>query len=157
MKKSRSPSTESGISTEPERIKETIKDELERLMVASIIAFNNASWDHDGNKDEIELRSRVSPKFQCFADLDGLVSLTWDQPREVGPAMVELNPECEFEIISLSTDINANATAIVHMELAVTGVLNVRLARFLACKWRKIQGKWWYYKCTSIGGSSDGV
>lgn len=133
--------------------KRAIIEELERLSRACIDAFNDHDFSYEKTADRLEFLSRISPKFQARIENYPEKAMTWQELSQLWSAFAEAEPECRFRILDISTDLNANGTANVWIEVDATGVQDVHWIRLLEMKWRIRSGTWLYYSCTTIAGN----
>lgn len=132
--------------------RQSVVEELEQLCTACIDAFNDHDLEYSRTAERREFHSRISPNFQARVEHYPEKALSWAEMRHLWHAFTEAEPNARLRIANINTDVNANGTAIVWIEVDATGQHDVRFNRFLEMKWRVRQGVWMYYSLTTISG-----
>ncbi|EME40048.1 hypothetical protein DOTSEDRAFT_137611 [Dothistroma septosporum NZE10] len=127
--------------------------ELERLTKTCIDAINLRDWDYTSPERQ-EFLSHVHPSFTAvFDNVPG--KLDWAELNTAWRAMFAEHPEGQFNITRMSTAVDERAGyGAVVIESEATGVSNVVLHGLSEAKWRRVNGKWWFYWHAGMRGSS---
>lgn len=130
-------------------------EELESLSRECIVAFNDHDFEYQGNDLRKEFATRISPKFQARIETYPENALSFPELIELWRGFAAAEPNCRFHVINVSTDLHANGTAVLYLEIDVTGVQEgmVHFMRLMQMKWRIIHGKWTYYSCVTMGST----
>lgn len=130
----------------------SIGEELRRLSVASIEAFNDKDFAYMETADRREFLTRVSPTFQArverFPD-----TLTWDGLQNLWRNFAAVEPLCRFEVLNATADVFDRGRVSVFVETSTSVHEGVSYVRMMEMKWRRIDGKWIYCSFSSMGGS----
>lgn len=130
----------------------SIEEELRRLAIASIEAFNDKDFAFEQTPERREFLTRVSPTFHA-REQRYPEPLSWEGLQHLWRDFAASEPLCRFEILNVNVDVFDNGRASVLLETSTSVHEGVRYLRMMEMKWRSSEGKWIYYSFTSMSGS----
>jgi hypothetical protein len=139
--------------SQPKAAMANIQANLRRMSTACVSAFNARDFSFQGHPDRKDFAAAISPKFKGHVHTSPDKPATWPEMVHMWHDYVAAEPGVHFEIIAASADVFANGTAVVYVELNVTGLRDgLTFIQFMEMKWRVLDGMWRYYSCTTMVG-----
>lgn len=133
-------------------VKQKIAEELERLTVASIEAFNDKDFSYTGSPDREEFLTRIAPSFEARIERVNEV-LDWQGLSTIWRNLATTLPDVKFEIVNVTVDVFGFGKASVFLETSTEVQEGVKWNRIMEYKWYMVEGVWMHSALTSISGS----